>query len=177
MIWIRPVRGTGWYCCGFPIPAGQKEKEKIMMNCTVTDDPYILIKFTIDSMDLWTWQWAEKSWQRPNQSTEIKNERWVMYLVYLWRVSTWPWEEGIHQPNSWGSLPSHRSHPDCWVALQTEEALEEQEKWIKRQKLHFYVFLTLWCFLYGQYLSQNIVTSTATPQNWHFSFAMFINRA
>lgn len=44
MIWIRPVRGTGWYCCGFPIPAGQKEKENIVMNCTVTDDLYILIK-------------------------------------------------------------------------------------------------------------------------------------
>lgn len=37
MIWIRPVRGTGWYCCGFPIPAGQEEKQEIMMNCIVTD--------------------------------------------------------------------------------------------------------------------------------------------
>lgn len=50
----------------------------------------------------------------------------LIYLGHLWRASTWPWEEGIHQLNSLESLPSHRSHPGCWAAPQTEEALEEE---------------------------------------------------
>lgn len=155
MIWIRPVRGTVWYCCGFPIPAGKKERninrDKWLGCRIVTNNTCTAKEFILDTI-----RWRNMTTDRYKQTKthynpKIRNERWVMYLVYLWHASTWPWEEGNHLLNSLRSLPSHRSHPGCWVAPQTEEALEKHISKTEQQQRssfsvlpHFLYFRFSW---------------------------------
>lgn len=128
------------------------------------------------------WQIHSRDKHRQIQYID-KNERWVMYLVYLWHASTWPWEGGIRLRSSSGPRPSHRSRPGCWAAPQTEEALREEE-WtsegvehtpstkdktdINSQALSS-LGPSLMFPVWSIYFSQHVVRGIVLPLNWNFN--------
>lgn len=60
MIWMRPVSGTGWYCCGFPTPADEitvnTEKRVESFSCFyLWEQATARFTFGMFPHDFWRW--------------------------------------------------------------------------------------------------------------------------
>ena len=142
MIWMRPVRGTGWYCWGFPTPATHNAKKMHvtlwifpcscdLKGCLgVNFRPYLqhsVHKYLRLSQTDFTTIW---NFVKPFISLILSCYCPVVGLMcwfYLWHVSTWLLEVGNPPQSSWELQLCHRYNLDCWAAPRNAAALRNKK--------------------------------------------------